>query len=363
MRIKKKVQSILLTLALLLTVLPVSAMAADTNFEDVPAGAWYAEAVEYVQGNNLMRGTSETAFSPNTDMSRAMVATVLWRMAGSESVQQSLTFTDVAPDAWYTDAVQWAVSQNIIEGHNALTFGTHDPVTREQLAALMYRYAQTQDSVAAVGDRPTFADTAEISGWAVSAISWAQQNGVMSGKPGNLFDPKAGATRAQVATILMNYLSEEKPPVTDSKSLVVYFSMPETTDPENMTTEEENSVVVIDGEVLGNTQYVAYIIQEHTGSDIFRIEPEVPYPTDHSTLVDLASGEKAAGARPAIAGSISDLEQYDTIFLGYPNWWGDMPMILYTFLDTYDFSGKTIVPFNTHGGSGFSDTIATIQKP
>lgn len=151
-------------------------------------------------------------------------------------------------------------------------------------------------------------------------------------------------------------------PETDAKNLVVYFSMPETTDPNNMTQEEANSTVVINGEVLGNTQYVAYVIQEQTNADIFRIEPETPYPTDHDTLVDLAADEQDDNARPAIKDTIEKLDQYDTIFVGYPNWWGDMPMILYTFFDTYDFSGKTIIPFNTHGGSGFSGTIGTIAE-
>ena len=148
-----------------------------------------------------------------------------------------------------------------------------------------------------------------------------------------------------------------------SNALVVYFSMPETTNPdENSMTEERNSTVIIDGEVLGNTQYVAYVIQENTGADLFRIEPEVPYPTDHDTLVDQAAEEQDNGARPAIKDTIENFDQYDTVFVGYPNWWGDMPMILYTFFDTYDFSGKTIIPFNTHGGSGFSNTINTIAE-
>lgn len=160
--------------------------------------------------------------------------------------------------------------------------------------------------------------------------------------------------------------TETEEPVSETEStastLVVYFSMPETTEPDNMTEEEDNSVVVIDGEVLGNTQYVAYVIQENTGADIFRIEPETPYPTDHDTLVDLAAEEQDENARPAIAGQIENLDQYDTVFIGYPNWWGDMPMILYSFFDNYDFSGKTIIPFNTHGGSGFSNTIRTIAE-
>lgn len=149
--------------------------------------------------------------------------------------------------------------------------------------------------------------------------------------------------------------------IAGKKPLVVYFSMPETDDPDAMTREEDNSTVVIDGKVLGNTQYVAQLIQELTGADIFRILPQKAYPTDHRTLVDLAEKEQEQKARPAIAGKIENLAAYETIFLGYPNWWGDMPMILYTFLEQNDLSGKTIIPFCTHGGSGFSRTIRTIQ--
>ena len=103
-----------------------------------------------------------------------------------------------------------------------------------------------------------------------------------------------------------------------AKSLVVYFSMPETTEPENMSREEGLSTVVIDGEVLGNTQYVAYIIAENTGADIFRIEPVTPYPLDHSELEDIAQKEQAENFRPEIAGTVENIEQYDTIFLDFP---------------------------------------------
>ena len=156
--------------------------------------------------------------------------------------------------------------------------------------------------------------------------------------------------------------SESPTTVSEKKSLVVYFSMPETTAPNEMTTDEDNSVVVIDGKVLGNTQYMAYVIQETTGADIFRIEPVNPYPTNHATLVDLAEDEKDANARPAIAEEIKNFAQYDLVFIGYPIWWSDMPMILYTFFEEYDFSGKTIVPFSTHGGSRFAGTPKTIQQ-
>ena len=147
--------------------------------------------------------------------------------------------------------------------------------------------------------------------------------------------------------------STPTPSNTNGKNLVVYFSMPDNVD---------DSTVVIDGETLGNTQYMAYVIQETIGADIFRIEPETPYPTDHDELVDLASEEQSNNARPAIKDTIENFDTYENIFVGYPNWWGDMPMILYSFFDKYDFSGKTIIPFNTHGGSGFSGTISTIKE-
>lgn len=138
--------------------------------------------------------------------------------------------------------------------------------------------------------------------------------------------------------------------------------MPETNNAENMTREEDNNVVVIDGEVLGNTQYMAYVIHETAGADIFRIEPETPYPVDHETLVDLAADEQDENARPAIRDTIKNIDDYDTIYIGYPIWWSDMPMIMYTFFDEYDLSGKTVVPFGTHGGSGFAGTIQKISE-
>lgn len=144
--------------------------------------------------------------------------------------------------------------------------------------------------------------------------------------------------------------------------MVVYFSMPETTNPNNMTTEEDNSTVVIDGVVIGNTQYMAGVIQKTVGADIFRIEPVTPYPTDHRTLVDLAAEEQDRNARPAIRGQIDHFEQYDTIFVGYPNYWGTMPMAVFTFLEHFDFTGKTIKPFCTHEGSGMGRSERDIRR-
>ncbi len=146
------------------------------------------------------------------------------------------------------------------------------------------------------------------------------------------------------------------------KTLVVYFGVPEDVDTNDVDAVAGASIVVKDGEKVGNIQYVADIIQKNTGADLFRIEPETPYTTDHEDLVDLAKEEQNSNARPQIKNSIENFEQYDTVFVGYPNWWGDMPQIMYTFFDTYDFTGKTIIPYNTHGGSGFSNTISTIKN-
>ena len=106
----------------------------------------------------------------------------------------------------------------------------------------------------------------------------------------------------------------------------------------------------------GNTAKVAEIIAEKTGADIFEIKPVQSYPVDYDECTKIASREKATKARPAIVGKVENFSDYDTIFLGYPIWWGDAPMVIYTFLASYDFSGKNIVPFCTHGGSGLSST-------
>lgn len=183
-----------------------------------------------------------------------------------------------------------------------------------------------------------------------------QSNNNSQPQPSNTEQSKATVPPAKASAVSIASAANKE----GTKTLVVYFSMPETTKPNNMTKEEDNSTVVVGGEVLGNTQYVAYLIQKNTGADIFRIEPKTPYPTNHKTLVDLAKAEQNDKARPELAAKVENLGQYDVIFLGYPNWWGDMPMILYSFLESHNLSGKTIIPFNTHGGSGFSNTINTI---
>lgn len=143
-----------------------------------------------------------------------------------------------------------------------------------------------------------------------------------------------------------------------SHILIAYFSVMETDDVDTMASA---SRVAVNGEVLGNNQYIAQILQRETGGDLFAIETVQEYPTTHDPLLEFAYNEKTDNARPELATQIENLDSYDVIFLGYPNWNADLPMPLYTFLEEYDFSGKTIIPFTTHGGSGFSRTIQTIS--
>ena len=143
----------------------------------------------------------------------------------------------------------------------------------------------------------------------------------------------------------------------------MYFSLPEVNDPNNLGTEGENSTVVVNGKILGNTEYMAKIIQENTGADIFRIVPKIPYNvSNHRNLINFAKEEQRNNARPQMANPVGDISKYDIVFVGYPIWWADMPMILYTFFDSVDLSGKTVIPFGTHGGSGFAGTVETIKE-
>lgn len=145
----------------------------------------------------------------------------------------------------------------------------------------------------------------------------------------------------------------------NGKSLVVYFSVPET---DGVDASSGASRILSDGKVMGNTQYVAVIISEATGSDLFEIKTVHTYPGSHKALIDAAKVEIDNNARPKLATHIKNLKDYDVVFVGFPNWWYDMPMPLYSFFDEYDFGGKTVIPFCTHGGSRFSGAIKTIRE-
>lgn len=151
-------------------------------------------------------------------------------------------------------------------------------------------------------------------------------------------------------------------PIDGQRTLVAYFSVPLTDDPENMNPEEEDSTHVVDSEVFGNTEYVAGLIADQTGADVFRIERADDLPLDYDVLEDQARDEQAADLRPELAELIPNLDDYDTVFVGYPIWLYGLPMALHTFFEEHDLSGKTIIPFATHGTSGPSGTFESLAE-
>jgi len=170
---------------------------------DVPADTWSYPAVCRVTERGIMNGTGAGRFSPDGTMTRAMFAAVLYRMAGGQEVTGKNPFTDVDDDFWYTDAVIWAAGERIIEGYGNGVFGTGDPVTREQMVALFWRYQGMP--AADNANLAAFTDSDQISIWAQDAFEWAVSVGVISGKSSGVLDPKGTATRAEVAQILMNF--------------------------------------------------------------------------------------------------------------------------------------------------------------
>ena len=174
-------------------------------YTDVAADSWYYEAVKYVTDQGIMNGTTPTTFSPMTTTSRAMIVTMLWRMEGSPVVNYRMDFTDVKEDAYYAEAVRWAASEGIVDGYEDGTFGPDKTVTREQMATILYRYAQEkQYDVSGRNDLSAFADAARVSAYAKEAMQWAVDAGLISGIGDNLV-PQNGANRAQVATMLMRF--------------------------------------------------------------------------------------------------------------------------------------------------------------
>lgn len=147
-----------------------------------------------------------------------------------------------------------------------------------------------------------------------------------------------------------------------SNILVAYFTYGENADlGDNVDASSSASIQMLNGQVTGNTGVVASVIADLTGADTFSIRTVESYPDNYNDTIDQGQEEQQEDVRPELSGQIENLDSYDTIFLGYPNWWGDMPMAIYSFLDEYDLSGKTIVPFVTSGGSGFSGSVEEIE--
>ncbi|WP_159456352.1 flavodoxin [Intestinibacillus massiliensis] len=443
---------------------PAPAAAPDAGaFTDVPEDAWYAEAVHFCTEQGIMGGTTGTAFSPNGSMTRSMLAAVLYRMAGSPPVAANVSFADAVRDAWYRDAVSWASGAGVLSGYGNGVFGVEDPVTREQIAAVLWRCAGTPAAgTAAVG----FDDAALLSDWAQPAVGWAKASGILNGKSGNRFDPQAELTRGEAAVLLYRYLNRNQADMPPSSRLLTisvdgkdftavleenalaralaerlpltvsmgelngnekYHYLPESlpTDPERPGTIQAGDLMLYGSDCLvlfyksfpssysytrlgqitdpaglaeavgggavevtfrmqaqgsvpntdtgskilvayfsatGTTRSAAESAADALNADLYEIVPGTPYTADdldYNNSSSRANREQSdTFARPAISRDVNKMEGYDVVFLGYPIWHGQAPRIICTFLERYDFTGKTIVPFCTSHSSGIgsSDT-------
>ena len=251
MRNLKRLGALFLTLALTFTLaVPVFAAVDDTGFSDVDADAWYAEAVMYCREHNLMAGIGNNQFAPESSLTRAQFATVLYRIEGTPAVTGTDAFTDTPDGAWYSDAVLWASQQDLISGYGGGLFGPNDPVSREQMTTIFWRYAGSPTADGA----SNYNDEAEIASYAAVAVDWASVNNIVVPASAGVFAPKSNATRAHVAAALMNYSRQQTgatpvPPVTVNDQFVLInggtFQMGSpASEPERSSDETQHSVTV-----------------------------------------------------------------------------------------------------------------------
>ena len=344
MRNIRRMGAVLMALALVLSMnLTAFAAVEDTGFADVDADDWYAEAVEYVRDHGIMNGTTATTFNPDGITSRGQIAAILYRASGSPEVSGGTAFTDVADTAYYADAVRWASAHGVVTGYGDGTFRPNNPITRQQLAAILWRYA---GSPAPEGGAD-YADEDTISAYASTAVDWARDTGIISGRDGNRFDPNGRAARAQAAVILHRYDTWEPP-------------IPEIPDPE--PAPEEGSVLVAYFSATGNTERVANAIAAATGGDLFELTPVEPYTdadlnwTDEDSRVVYEYENPDQRDTELVTYAPDNWADYDVVFVGYPIWWYDAAWPVEGFVTENDFTGKTVIPFCTSSSSGIGES-------
>lgn len=309
----KKLGSLILTLILAFSLtLPAFAAAENTGYTDVDANAPYAGAVIWCREHQLMDGVGGGRFDPDGSMTRAMLAAILYRQAGEPPVENAPAFTDVRPNMWYTDAIVWASEREILRGYGGEKFGTNDPVSKEMLSVVIARQK---------GDDPAWTGAPELA---------------------------VNAKRSEAAVALYETFAEPTPapqptPSEGGKVLIAYFSATNNTE--------------------GIANHMKAALGDH--ADLYEITPETPYTTadlNYNTDCRANREQNDPSSRPAISGSVENMAQYNVIFLGYPIWWGQAPKIISTFLESYDLSGKTIVPFCTSGSSPMGSSATNLHS-
>lgn len=250
---RKLISFLLAAVMLIVFTSPAFALGA---FVDVVTGSWYEEAAEYCYENGLISGTGSGKFSPNMNLSRGMLATILWRNEGSPAAERS-GFMDVKAGSYYETAIDWAAKAGIVAGYGNNLFGPDDDIERQQLAAMLYRYAEYKDENVTVASNTPFADDEAVSDYAKAPVAWARAKGIIAGKGNNRFDPTGKATRGEAATMVYRYLTmdDEDAPGTDEEtpggSSGGTTSTPNPMPDENE--QEEPTVEKLKLEINGNT--------------------------------------------------------------------------------------------------------------
>ncbi|NBI68339.1 hypothetical protein D1646_16345 [Pseudoflavonifractor sp. 60] len=328
----KRFLSLLLSAVMLLAVAP-AALAAE--FTDVSADVWYADAVNYVTEHNLMDPAGSTSFAPDAEASRAALAVALYRAAGSPAVGAA-DFTDIPANSPYASAAAWAKANGVIASYADDRFGGEDPITREQIVTILWRYSGSP----AAEQGQDFTDESAISSYASQAVDWSRANGIVSGYTDGRFDPQGHTTRAQLAVILRGYLTANQPstPNTGSRTLVVYYS------------------------ATGSTERVGGYIADALNADTFELIPVTPYTsadlnwTDPSSRVNDEHDDLSLRDIALVSTAPDNWADYDTVFIGYPIWWGIAAWPVDNFVKNNDFTGKTVIPFCTSSSSGLGQS-------
>ena len=310
----KRIIPLFLALVLAIALFGFSYAAGGTGFADVSSDAWYADAVVYCREQGWMSGTSETTFSPDGTMTRSMLATILYRQAGSPAVTGTDSFTDTEPDTWYSAAVVWAAQENIINGYGNGVFGANDPVTREQLVTILWRIAGSPE----VEQGETFADQDSISSFAAAAAAWAQAKSIVSGKDGNRFDPQGNATRAEVAMVLMN---RAKAAQTGNKTKDEPTPSPTPTPTPTPDRGEESKLEV----VIGDAVFTAAFADTQAARDFAQMLPVTINMSDYSGFEKVGSlGKTLTTSNSQITTEPGDIILYNgnqiVIFYGSNSW-------------------------------------------
>ena len=296
---KKKLLSLCLMAALVLSLFPTASLAADENSQSTPlpfnvvsVSEWFYDPVCYAYQQGLMTGTSDDTFSPNMAMTRGMIVSVLYRLEGSPALSDGnlgYPYEDVHGDDWYAMPVYWARENGIVSGYSDTQFGPNDPITREQMAAILHNYsAYKGQDVSARADLSKYSDADQVSSWAETVLSWANAEGLINGMTETTIAPQGLATRAQVAAIFQRYL-EGNTPAPDTKTVTLAIGRPDAMKQVSVSLDADTDVT---------PDVLLEVLAKETGWNLSVAAP-VTMDADGNAVVALAEDGSIYGKPPA----------------------------------------------------------------